>query len=202
MARSSRDDLPSNSKTVRQEESKKRKRVTNARVVKRRKPFLLRIFGDHTEGVGNYIIWDVLIPAAKSTISDMISNGIEMLLYGEPGGKRKRIRRHKDRSYVSYSSIYSDREKRPRRISPRSRSRQRFDDIVIDSRGEAEEVLSTLVELIEMYDIATVADFYDAVGVSGEFVDNKFGWDRLGNTEVVRVRDGYILDLPKPYALD
>jgi hypothetical protein len=63
-------------------------------------------------------------------------------------------------------------------------------------------VLSSLVELIDTYDVATVADFYSSVGLEGEWSDNKFGWDNLSSAEVKRIREGYILVLPKPVALD
>jgi hypothetical protein len=38
---------------------------------------------DKTDSVSGYIVHDVLVPAIKSTLSDMVQGGIEMLLFGE-----------------------------------------------------------------------------------------------------------------------
>ena len=77
-----------------------------------------------------------------------------------------------------------------------------FDDIVIPSRQEADEVLEKMDEIIDRYDIVSVSDYYDLVGETGNYTDNKYGWSSLRTAEVVRVRDGYIIKLPKPKVID
>ena len=187
-------------------DSKRVEKVVKGQIVKRKRSILdnfsQTFFGDDTKSVASYVLWDVLIPAAKNTISEMVSTGIEMLLFGESKGDR--TKRDRGKSYVSYSNFYKDRgrDRGDRQDSFRARARHKFDDIVIESRGEAEEVLSALVDLIDNYDVATVADFYDLVGLTGEWSDNKYGWDNLNRATVNRVRDGYILVLPKPLPLD
>ena len=52
-------------------------------------------------------------------------------------------------------------------------------------------------ELLETYDIVSVADLYDLVGKTCNYTDNKYGWTNLRNAEPVRVRDGWLLKLPK-----
>jgi hypothetical protein len=74
--------------------------------------------------------------------------------------------------------------------------------VIIESRGDAEEVLSVLVDMIDKYDVATVADFYDAVGMTTEYSDHNYGWDNLSRSTVQRVRDGWILIMPEPGALN
>jgi hypothetical protein len=198
-------------KTENVDDEHKIKKVTTGVILKKKKNFLnsftQTFFGDDAKNVASYVLWDVLIPAAKNTISEMVSTGIEMLLFGEERGSR--TRRDKDRSYVSYSSYYKDRDRgRDRgvrtsdRFDNRSRAQHNFDDVIIDTRAEAENVLSLLVEQIDQYDMATVADFYDLVGISSDFSDNKYGWTNLNRSEVVHTRDGYIIRLPKPYPLD
>lgn len=196
MTRINKEEYPSNSMS--RGTPQKKKQITKGRVVQRKESILGRIFGDNARSVGSYVLWDVIIPAAKSTISDIISNGIEMLLYGEPD--RRHIRRNRGRSYVRYNSIYD--ERRPRTRTAKQRARSKFDDIVIDTHGEADEVLSQLVECIENYDVATVADFYDLVGINSDWSDHKYGWYNLAPSKVERVRDGYVIVLPRPEVLD
>lgn len=206
MAEINKKDYPSNSITPnKKEEPEKIKKVTSAVVVEKQKPLLARIFGEHMSDIGTYILWDVVIPTAKSTISEIITNGIEMILYGESGStpyrRRRGVRRDRDRSYVSYNSMYErDRSRRPSKRAPRNR--HQFDDIVIESKAEAEEVLTVLVEAVEMYDSCSVADLYEAVGLPPEFTDHKWGWYNLSSAYVKRDRFGYTIVLPKPEPLE
>lgn len=200
-------EFPSNSKVTEKKETTRK--VTKAVVVEKNKPLLARIFGNHMEQVGTYILWDVLLPAAKSTVSDIINNGIEMMLYGEPGtsSRRKggRLLRDRDRSYVSYNSMYdkpSRRSRQQEKRGGRQSSRHNFDDIIIESKPEAEEVLTVLVEAIEMYESCAVADLYEAVGLPTDFTDHKWGWFNLSSAYVKRDRFGYSLVLPKPEPLE
>lgn len=201
-------DFPSNShksKDKTKKPEKKVEKVTSGKVVKQKKTlgkkFAETFLGDNIESVSSYIIYDIIIPAAKNMISDTVSNGIEMLLFGQTRGSR--TRRDRGKSYVSYSNYYKDRDRyRDRQISQRNRARHNFDDIILESRGEAEEVLSHLVDLTEDYGMASVADLYDLVGVTSNFTDNKYGWDNLSSGRVVPVRGGYLLELPRPIVLD
>ena len=148
--------------------------------------------------VKDYIIMDVLIPAAKKAISDIITNGIDMLLYGETKSKNK----GRD-SRVSYTKYYSDRDRdyeRPGRA--RGRYGYDYDDIILDTRREAEEVLDRMDDLIDSYGMVSVADLYDLVGIQGKYTDNKYGWTNLRSADVQRVRDGYLLKLPKALPFD
>ena len=52
-------------------------------------------------------------------------------------------------------------------------------------------------ELIDTYGQVSVADLYDLVGKSCNYTDNNYGWTNLRNAEPVRVRDGYMLKMPK-----
>lgn len=148
--------------------------------------------------VKNYIFVDVLIPALKKTVSDIVTTGIDMLLYGESG----RTKRSSQASSVSYRDYYGRKRDDDRRSSSTTRTGYNYDDIILDSRGEAEDVIERMNELIDVYGQASVADLYDLVGVTGNYTDNKYGWVNLRNAEPVRVRDGYLLKLPKVVPID
>lgn len=156
------------------------------------------LFGEDINSVSSYIIHDVIVPAAKNTISEMVSGGIEMLLYGETRGTR--TMRDRGKSYVSYNRMKEPERQRP--MSNVNKARHNFDDIKLESRIDAEEVLSNLVDLIEDYGSASVADLYALVGLDSAFTDNKYGWFNLNTATVSRVRNGYLLDLPKPILID
>lgn len=181
-------------KTDVKEESKKLEKVVNGSVKVRKKSHLKEaLISEDASNIKSYIVIDVLIPAIKKAISDIVKNGIEMLLYGDSGrsnGQRS------PSSSVSYRDYYDRREDRYR-PNPSQRQGRSIDDLVIESRGEAEEVLTRMDELLETYKMVTVADFYDLVGVTCDYTDNNYGWTSLRSAEVVRVRDGYIIKLPR-----
>lgn len=148
--------------------------------------------------VKNYILLDVIVPSIKKAIYDLVVGTLDMSLFGGRGGGGKRSTADK----VSYTD-YNARSRRDDRSynSNRTASGYSYDDIVLDTRGEAEAVLQRMDEMIEEYNEVRVADLYDLVGVTGEYTDNKYGWTNIRNAEVVRVRDGYKIKMPRALPL-
>lgn len=147
------------------------------------------------KNVKDYLIMDVLVPTIKKTIVDIVTDSVSMIFGMNPrkGGQSS--------SKISYNKYY-DRNDDSRNMSTNRNTRYSYDDIAIDSRQEAEEVLSRMDELISTYGEVSVADLYDLVGVTCEFTDNNYGWLNVRNAKVVRLRDGkYMIDLPKAIAL-
>ncbi len=148
------------------------------------------------DSVKSYILMDVLVPSIKRAISDIVCNGINMLL-GEPNrGKGNSVG-----AKVSYRQYYQDRDDRRDYARPRSQAQYSYDDIVFDDRGDAEAVLERMEELLERFDVVSVADLFDMAGISCNYTDNKYGWTDLRSAHVERVRDGYIINLPRATSL-
>lgn len=155
-----------------------------------------------TEDINNvksYIFMDVLIPAMKKAISDIVTNGIDMILYGESGGTKAN---RSTASKISYQKYYDRSSDYKNSGYTRTRTGYSYDDIIVESRGEAEDILTRMEELIATYSIASVADLYDLAGISCNYTDNKYGWTNLSSAHVQRVRDGYLLKLPKALPID
>lgn len=171
------------------EERKKLDKVVTGPVKMKKKGGLGKLFGtfisDDVQDIKSYLFKDVVIPTIKKTISDTV----DMILYGSSSKSRSTASR------ISYRSFYD--EPRTRDRDPRPAQGYSYDDIVLGSRGEAEEVLMRLNELIDTYQIASVADLYDLVGVVGNYTDNRYGWTNLATADVKRVRDGWMLVLPR-----
>lgn len=203
------DEFPSNSHKSKEAEVVVEKKVTEKVVkgnVKQKKQSLGKrisdsVLEDSSSNVMQYILWDVLIPAAKNTISDIIKGGLDMLLFGEGSAPSSRVRRDRGKSYVSYRSYY-DEDKRRDSYRVNRRATHNFDDLIFDSREDAEEVLNHLGDLIDEYSMASVADFYDMVGVTSNFTDQKWGWYNINTARVVRCRDGYTIRLPRTEEID
>ena len=181
--------------------------VVKGQVKVQKKSVLKRVVdafvGEDVGDVKEYLIYDVAIPSVKNLFFDLVSNGVSMVLFGDTNRARNNnIRRNGGTSYVSYSSIGNNRRNNDRTYArPNRRATHDFGDILFESRQDAEEVLSAMVDLVEIYGVATVSDLYDLVGKTSAYTDRGFGWNALGSSRVVRMRDGYILDLPPVEAL-
>ena len=154
---------------------------------------------EDVNNVKSYIVLDVLVPAIKKAISDIVTNGIDMILYGESG----RTKKNSTSSKISYRSYYEKENDQKRSYNSTSvKSGYSYDDIILDNRGEAEDVLARMDELVATYGIVSVADLYDLVGVTGAYTDNKYGWTDVRSATVVRTRYGYLIKLPKVLPLN
>lgn len=219
------EDYPSNShkkktapsKAV--EEPKKVERIVEGEVIRRKKPLGKRFaeifIGGDAKSVGNYVLFEVLLPAVKDTLADAMSQGVERMLFGEARSTSRRTGRrpggYYDNSYISYNRPPNratnvpgsyGRHDESRAVSRRSRATHDFDEIILSTRVEAEEVIDSLFDLVSKFESASVSDLYELVGVSGSFVDEKWGWTDLRGASVSRIRNGYLLNLPKPEPLD
>lgn len=147
---------------------------------------------EDVKNVKSYVLMDVLVPAIKKAISDIVTNGIDMILYGESG---RRNRNTGSSGFVSYSSYSRNNDRRS--TEPVRRNTYDFGSVILETRGEAEDVLDRMTEIIETYEFVSVADLFDLIGQDCNYTDQKYGWTNLRDASVERTRDGYLLKLPK-----
>jgi hypothetical protein len=183
--------------------------ITTRKVHKKRKSlrkqFSETFIGGDLRSSINYVMFDVLLPAARDMIVDAGSAGLDKLIFGES----RRWRGSTPPSSGPYGHVAYNRMSSPSRLgssqramSRQARARHDFDEIVLESRTEAEQVIDELFEVISRYESATVADLYQLVGLPSSHTDHKWGWIDLRGAGVSRTRDGYLLDLPDPAPLD
>lgn len=185
------------------QEKKVEKVVTGVVKTKKKSKFNQMMDGfisEDAKNVKSYVFGEVLIPAIKKAISDIVTDGIDIILYGESRGRNKRSAADR----VSYRNYYDDRG-RGSRMNERQAimaAGYSYDDIILSSRGEAEDVLARMDELMDTYGLVRVADLYDLVGITGNYTDNKYGWTNIRNADIVRVRDGYMIKMPRAVPID
>lgn len=197
---------PNSDKSKSPPEDKKVERVTEGDAIRRKKPLSRRFsdtfIGGDAKTAFSYVVFGVLIPAAKDALADAASQGVERLIFGE-SRTQKRSSMANGLGRVNYAGI--SRSAAPttqRTMSRRARTLHDFDEVVLQSRTEAEEVIDRLFELTSRHGYATVADLYELVGLKSTHVDVKHGWTDLRGAGVARVRNGYLLDLPETEPLD
>lgn len=191
--------LPSNShksKNIEQKEEKKFESVVSNKTTKKKKSELTKFansfVSEDIHTVKNYIFSDVIIPALKNLISEIVKDGIDALLFGSTAPRKK-----SSGTTTSYRSYYEPRASKVT-YSPDKSNLYDYDDIIFESRGDAEKVLMTMNEALERYGVVTVADYYDISGQKfGNYTDNNYGWKTISNARVERVKDGHVIRFPK-----
>lgn len=206
------DAYPNNSNRAKEKEETKKQEVVERKVekvttgvvrTKKKSKIVDSFITEDVNDVKNYLVSDILIPTLKKTLSSMVSNGIDMMLFGEVRRDRDDKRHNSRVDRVSYRDYYDKRD--DRRDDRRNlRTAYDYDDIVLDSRGEAELVLDRMEEIIDKYDSVSINDLYDLVGYTGgRYTDNKYGWTSMRSADVQRTRDGgYLLKLPPARPID
>ena len=176
---------------------KKLERVISGPVQTRKKSEFRKLIdtfiGDDIHSIKSYIFKDVLVPTIKKAIDEIISNGTHMLLYnGEV-----RTTGRSNVSKISYNSISTQNRGTSLRAE-QARTGIEYDDILFTTRGDAEAVLSTMDEVLDQFGIISVLDMYDLAGYStNNYTLERYGWNDIHTAKVVRVPEGYIIQLPR-----
>lgn len=213
-------EFPSNSqrppRSPNKAEPKNVERIVQGEVTRRKKPLSKRLadvfVGGNPRSVGSFVTADVILPAVKDAIADAVSQGVERLIFGEGRSTSRRTGRMPSQSHINYNR-YSNSStvggnpalrgrEEPRELSRRARASHNFDEVILATRVEADEVIERLYDIVSQYESATVADLYDLIGVEGQWTDDKWGWRDLRGADIARVRNGYLLNLPRPEPLD
>lgn len=197
---------PPNSNKYREEQKQKQSAPTDKQIQKITKSAaktktnevrkLADIFiSEDVANVKSYIFMDVIVPAVKKAIYDVVTNGIDMFLYGGSGKGKS----NSNSSKVSYRNYYERKDGGGYRQSENNTSRNALDyeDIVFGTRGDAEAAKQQMIDLIERYGMVTVGDLYEMADLTPPYTAQSYCWTDIHNAETQRVRDGYVLKLPK-----
>lgn len=188
-------------------EKKRANKVIKGNVTTKKKSELSKLsdvfISEDAANVKSYIFLDVLVPAIKKAVSDIVIDGVNMILFGSTNRSGHRT----NASGITYTAYNKFSDRRDDRYVPSnryndSRSKYDFSRNVFEYRTDAEEVLVMMDEMLSEYKVVRVADFYDLIGVTGDFTDNDYGWTNLSSARVERVRDGYIIKMPRVMAIE
>lgn len=165
--------------------------------------FVDNFISEDAKNIKSYIVDDLAVPTLKKFLFDAGHDILETLLYGREGG---RGRSESGRSRVSYARCWDDRRDRERRDNTRNQVRTRFDydELIFETRGDAERVYDDMCDLIKRYNLVTVAAMYDLANVPlDNYTANDYGWTNLNVHEPIkRVHGGYILNLPRAMPIE
>lgn len=197
--------LPGNTDKAKEGASPEKKVIAKAKVQKKSaiKEALRTFFAQDLPEIAEHLVIDVAIPAAKNAITDMVTLGIQQLLYGEVDPRRRL-----SSGYTSYSSSSrSDRgrayyeSRRTERREPRQPKPTNVEDLVFDTRGDAVDVIEYVAESIEQYGQVSVADLMSSVGIQPRYTDERWGWTTIDAFEIRQIREGWLVSADRPEPL-
>jgi len=178
-------------------EKKIEKIITGTATVKKKselKKFAESFVNEDLANMKTYIISDVLIPTLKKAITDIVVNGIYMIIYPGGGGRYKSDYPSSKISYDKPSYMRS-----PEQSPPKVKTGFSYDDVLVDTLAEAKDIVVKMDEIMAYYKMVSVADLYDLAGVSCPHTYNNYGWTDIRSAEPVRVWDGrWAIKLPRP----
>lgn len=178
------------------------KPLTQAKQVKKGllKRLLTGLYGN-SDGVKDHIIKNVLGPAVKKVVVDMVTSSINMLIYKTPNNPNQPWNNgytNYASSKQSYKPAYTNyaQPSQPYGHNPVNTKLNGIEQFVISTHGEAYEVLEYMRSIISEYGQASVADYYELVGGRPNFIDHSYGWFNLASAHVRASRGGFIIELP------
>ncbi len=180
---------------------KKVEKVVTGDVITKKKGTLQKL-GDiflpnDITNIKDYFLMDIIVPSLKKGLHEIGQAIIDEMF----GGSRRRGSEAK----VQYGNCYSSgKDRDSRRPNTRYVSTQaEYDDLIFDTRSNAERVLDGMYDILDKFHIASVSDLYDLAGVStNNYNLNDYGWTDIRGAQIVHTRDGYLLKMPRAMPLD
>lgn len=194
--------LSGNTDKAKEGASPEKKVIAKAKVQKKSaiKEALRTFFAQDLPEIAEHLVIDVAIPAAKNAITDMVTQGIQQLLYGEVDPRRRSTS-----GYTSYSSssrldrgraYYESR--RTERREPRQPKPTNVEDLVFDTRGDAVDVIEFIAEQIDEHGQVSVADLMSSAGIQPRYTDERWGWTTIDAFEIRQIREGWLVSADRP----
>ena len=144
-----------------------------------------------------YVTKDFLLEGFAHKLSEVIDEEVQDIkdeLHNE------QVEKGKKRDYTKplrKSGKYPwGEEKTIKRSYSEGKDSKSFLVAILDTREEAEKVLSELDEHIDVYGYATISDYYELVDIESNYRDHQYGWTELSDAVVVPREHGYVVKLP------
>ena len=167
-------------------ERPKVEQVTTAKVVSPKKSFWSDVLKP--------FIFDTVLPIVQPLFKEGVRAIGDAIMDAVLNDARPQPQQRSNTPYHSYS-----------RSTTKARKpvgNNRVANIVLTDRREASNIIDKLQDIIDQYEVATVADLYSLVGLPSKYVDNDWGWSDIGSPRTVRVDGGFQIVLPDPIFLD
>lgn len=146
---------------------------------------------------------EVIMPGIKDLVYDFIVTGVGVWFFDNIRGNRKAS--NTSSSYTSYGSYTNGGQNRQERPSQERKS-SRVVNYSVDSKEEAQYVISMMFEMLDSYKKVTVADYYQLLNQEVRDTDWNWGWrslngidkhqERVYDNDEKRYVNRWVIELP------
>jgi hypothetical protein len=177
--------------------------VSGAKKVQRpaSRRFFDYLFAESPKDLAKKIGSDVVVPRLKAGFEEAANNFLAGMLWGQNGNRplsnivQGAVLRGGTNIYNAASQPQSLAQARAANVS---RTPGKYEDLVLPTQQAAETLLANLIDLHNQYRVVAVADLYEAAGITPGTSDNSYGWTSLDGARIIKDRQGFVLQLPRP----
>lgn len=171
----------------------KPRKIVRKRVVKKRSenPYL-----ESLKSILPLLWSETILPGIQDIVYHSGVEGLNHVIYRDEGAApvSSSVPRRGGRTNYNKASTKAKRLNGP--------TIETVDKIAFETKEFAIEVLDSLYEILGQYGEVTVAEYYEAAGVTRNFTNRNWGWTNLRGSNVVRHSEGWVILLPDPSPLD
>lgn len=154
---------------------------------------------EDTGSVASFVFTRLVIPRLQVLAVDTINAVARAIFLGE---RTSEPSRKKPGGYTSYQGYYEGNKAKPKLSSSKKTSGSyQFQEVIVDSYGDAQLILDKLDEILESQGYVTVSDLYEAADLPCPFTGNYYGWDNISAARITTDSDGYLIEMPQATAL-
>lgn len=178
--------------------------VSGAKKVQRpaSKRFFDYLFAESPKDLARKVGRDVVVPRVKAGFEQAFNEFLSGMLWGNGMARPPSnlvsgaVMRAGGINYQGISSQANSMTQARQAIT--NQSSGNYQDLILPSQEYAEVLLANLIDLLNQYRVVAVADLYELAGQSPAISDNSYGWTSLDTARISKVRDGFLLELPRP----
>lgn len=182
------------------EPKKKFEKVVRGKVAVKEQSDIQKLAGDFLaedlKTVKDRIMVDYLLPMLKNGLWSIFNSAISIALFGEDRSRGNSSNYSDSRQRNSYDRYYQG-----SRHDPEPPARRSLQNLEFEFRGDADDTLNQLNDVIRDYGQVSVGDLWDLMGVSNNSTDYNYGWHDLSGAYIRGIHGGCRLVLPRPVPL-
>lgn len=137
----------------------------------------------------------IILPGLKNLAADALHGAVNSIFYRDGGAPSERQR---SGGYYDYGRSYRGGRETSRysNVSIAGGSSRRPKDYAIIVEQDAYDIIDDLRDIISERGEATIADYYDMIGIPTGSYDDSYGWTSLGGARVVTADKGWVIEFP------
>ena len=156
-------------------------------------------FGGDFDTAARYVAAEVLLPALRNLLVDVVSKGADRLIYGDSGPRRRGAITTSYTPRVQYNNPAARTAYLPDQAPIRKweeRGTKSAAGWIVSSKADADLIAERVVDIVDSYEVVSLADVLEMLGLPSTPIDNKWGWARLPNIDIKQVREGWEISFP------